>query len=1010
MGLQEIIPLLAAIAYMPLLIILLFNRPWRKQNTLFALYLTAAMTWGLSTLLLRSETLLEHKLVLFRINIFCFVWVTVQYYYFLRFYLHQSGGGIMRFGYAMLALIAIAAILGYLPEDVTFQAGVVSPSSGWWIILVAIPLSVILATILYLLIRRLRVSTDPIERNRIVYLLAGIGIVSALVLASIPPLGDTFPFAHIGHLINACVLTYTTLRYQLLDTRLIVRRALTYISLIGILLFIFTSWLVLLFYGFRILLNIGSVIGVAVLTALTAVTFWSRARAYFYQKTEELFYGKSYDDRQELSDFLRNKIRGVFSLRELSEGLLTPLVKVVGCRQAHMLISESASGDFVAEFSEPTPAPKTVLRIKKNSPIAEWLKRENRYLTRETLDIHPEFRGLWEEELDRATSLDIELLFPVVSRDNLIGILALSRKKTGKYSLEDTNFVENIASQVAISLEKEYLQEELRKSEEELSLINRLALVITSSLNIQEIYDAFVSGLRKVLSVDFATVALVEGTEICFSALSSQMGSAWKVGEKIHLKGTATEWVIRQKKSLMEPDLERDSIFTTGEEYLKRGIRSIVYLPLITKDEGIGSLIIGSRLPHAYTPTQVNLLERLASQISTSIANSQLYARAEQKSRIDELTGLYNRRHFDETLKHEIDRHSRYGSMLSLAFIDLDNFKRYNDTLGHLAGDKLLAQVGHLLQASVRNIDMAFRYGGDEFAIIMPHTSSENCYTVAERVRGIITAEIASNQISVTTSFGLASWPSDGLTTDHLINAADKALYHAKHTGGNRTCVVSQMLPLATEIHEKTPAAEKETLNIIYALASTIEARDTYTYGHSQKVRAYAVALAESLGLPPEKVVAISHAALLHDIGKIGIYDDVLNKSEKLDVAEFEIVKAHPELSRAIVAHVSSLTPCLQAIHQHHERWDGKGYPSGLKGEALSLEGRILAIADAFDAMTSKRPYRAPMSSKDAVQELKHGAGTQFDPNLVEAFIPIALSTTPEELVIRHNPGRTDID
>jgi diguanylate cyclase (GGDEF)-like protein len=499
---------------------------------------------------------------------------------------------------------------------------------------------------------------------------------------------------------------------------------------------------------------------------------------------------------------------------------------------------------------------------------------------------------------------------------------------------------------------------------------------------------------------------LIEEQELHFTALSSQVGSAWKVGERIPLKGTATEWGALNRKSLMEPDLEKDRIFTSGEEYLKRGIRSIVYLPLITKDKGIGSLIIGSRSPNNYNPTQISLLERLAAQISTSIANSKLYASAEQRARIDELTGLYNRRHFDETLKHEIDRHSRYGNLLSLVFIDLDNFKTYNDSNGHPAGDKTLAHIGHLMLGAIRNIDFAFRYGGDEFAIIMPNTSDEDALSVTERIRSIIATETAGDQISVTASFGLASWPSDGLSTDHLIDAADRALYHAKRTGGNRICLVSQMLPSSTEIQEEMPDSEKETLHIIYALAATIEARDTYTYGHSQKVRTYAVALAEALGLPSEKVVVISHSALLHDIGKIGILDGILNKVGKLTAAEFELVKTHPQLSRTIVNHVASLTPCLQAIHQHHEHWDGKGYPNGLKGEAITIEARILAITDAFDAMTSKRPYRDPLSTKASVQELKRCAGTQFDPSLIDAFIPIALATTPEELVLKQNPGK----
>jgi diguanylate cyclase (GGDEF)-like protein len=1006
---QSLLPFWAAIAYIPLLIIVASSHPWRKHHTLFVFFLLAGMLWSLSCFLLRSDYLTEHKVILFKVVAFFLILMVVQFYYFVRFFISKTAGWGTVLGYVSLATIIVGAVLNYIPQSFSYDQSRLEITLGWGVIpIVFIPV-IIAADLIYLLIAKYRASSDPIQRNRIVYLLIAVALLYIFSIINSTPIGNTFPTAQIGQLINAALLSYATLKFKILDTNFLVRNGLIYSAMLITCLLIFGFWLstiaVILNFGFGFISSISA----AALTGISVSIFWEKARDFLYHKTNVLLYGESYDYRQKISDFVRNKIRSIRSLKEFSEGLLPPLVKVVGTQQAHMLLADAASGDFVVEFSEPPLQKDLKMIIKQNSPILEWLRHENRYLTRATLDTSPEFHGLWKDEIDGIKSMDIELLFPLTSRNNLIGILALSRKHSGKYTLGATNLVESIASQVAISLEKEYFQEELIKREQELSLLNRLALVITSSLNIQEVYEVFIAGLREVISVYFAAVVLVEGSELRISALSSQVGSIWEIGQKISLKGTATEWMIRHKKSLLEPNLEQDSMFYTGKQYQKQGIRSIVYLPLISKDEVIGGLIIGSCYPNAYSPGQINLLERLASQISTSVANSQLYARAEQRARIDELTGLYNRRHFDEMLKHEIDRHSRYGSMLTVALIDLDEFKRYNDTYGHLDGDKLLTKIGQLLQESVRSIDMAFRYGGDEFAIIMPATSAENSNSVAERIRSTVAAETAGSEITVTTSIGIASWPSDGLTTDNLVYAADRALYHAKQTGGNRTCLVSQMLPASTEILETMPAAEKETLSIIYALASTIEARDIYTYGHSQKVRAYAVALAEVLGLPSEKVAVISHAALLHDIGKIGIYDEVLNKAGKLSKSEFELIKTHPQLSVTIVGHVSSLTPCLQAIQQHHERWDGAGYPNGLKGESISLEGRILAIADAFDAMTSKRPYRNPMSYKEAIQELKHCSGTQFDPQLVKIFIPVALSTNPEELVIKQSPSKSKV-
>ena len=1000
MNVHAWIPLIAGIAYVPLFIILVTNRPWQKEHHLFAWYLSAALVWSVATAFMRSGFFIEDALLLFRVVICSFLWATVQFYYFIKFYLFKAGGFGTILGYASLAILVTAAALGYVPQSLVFDGAAVTPSFGWWFVLVAVPPVFLTVELVWSLVRRLRVSADAVESNRIVYLLAGVGFATVFAVGGASPVGEKFPVAQLGHLANAIILTLVTVRHWLVDVKFVIRRAVVYASMAGVFLIVYSLWLFLVNRVFRFELDLGSALAVALLTAGSVVGFWVRARVFLYEKVDQIFYGEAYGYLQDLFEFPWRKAPSVFSLDEFGRELLVPLAKAMGCRQALLLLPETGSGDFLARFAEPEEESNSPLRIRQDSPILEWLKRENEHLTRASLDILPEFRGLWGKEGDELSAFDVELLFPLVSRGSLIGVLALSKKKSGKYSLDDVNLVATIVSQVATSLEKEYLQEQLRKREQELSVINRLGGVMTSSLNIQEIYDAFILGLRGVVDVDFAAIALIERNELYFQAIYAETGSAWETGEKIPLEGTATEWVASQKKALVEPDLTKRRRFWTGEEYVKRGIRSVVYLPLLVKSEVIGSLIIVSRRPNAYSPEQVDLLERLAFQIAMPVENSRLYAKAEQRARVDEITGLFNRRHFDESFKQEIDRHSRYSGALSLVLLDLDYFKAYNDSEGHLAGDKALAQVGLLIEESVRSADRAFRYGGDEFAILLPQSQAADALVVAERVRGRIANEMGSKKTGITASLGLASWPNDGVAPDELVNAADRALYYAKRTGGNRTCVVSRMLPSFTEIAMSGPGSEKEALSTIYALAATIEARDPYTYGHSRKVSYYAVTIAEALGLPSEQVAIVSTAALLHDIGKIGIADEVLNKAGELDEQEWGLVKSHPRLSATIIGHVPSLTPCLPAILHHQERWDGTGYPSGLKGAAIPLEARILAVADAFDAMTSPRPYRGPLSYKEALEELKRCSGSQFDPKLVEVFLPLALATAPEELAV----------
>jgi len=333
--------------------------------------------------------------------------------------------------------------------------------------------------------------------------------------------------------------------------------------------------------------------------------------------------------------------------------------------------------------------------------------------------------------------------------------------------------------------------------------------------------------------------------------------------------------------------------------------------------------------------------------------------------------------------------------------LDIDLFKVYNDIYGHLAGDQILRKMGELIKASVRKLDIPFRYGGEEFTVILPEARLDNAYKVAERMRKTIESKASSKAMPVTVSLGVASWPSDGITKEEIIGCADTALYRAKQTGRNRTSLSSDIVKSGTPLIGEELEARRGALNIIYALAATVDAKDHYTYGHSKKVSEYAVALAEALGLPGDKVTTIRAAALLHDIGKIGVPDSILNKEGTLTEEEWERIKAHPQDGVEILRHVINLVNCLPAILHHHERYDGNGYPSGLKGADIPWEARILAVADTYDAITSLRPYRQRLPSQQALEEIKRCAGTQFDPELVDIFCKMMQPTLVKEIEMR---------
>jgi len=236
---------------------------------------------------------------------------------------------------------------------------------------------------------------------------------------------------------------------------------------------------------------------------------------------------------------------------------------------------------------------------------------------------------------------------------------------------------------------------------------------------------------------------------------------------------------------------------------------------------------------------------------------------------------------------------------------------------------------------------------------------------------------------------------------EEIIACADAALYHAKQAGRNRTCLSSDLVKPETPLIGVELEARPRALSIIYALAATVDAKDHYTYGHSRKVSDYSVAIAEALGLPQDRIETIRAAGLLHDIGKVGIPDSILNKRGRLTEKEWEPVKAHPKLGAEILRHVIDLANCLPVIMHHHEHFDGKGYPSGLKGDSIPIEARILAIADAYDAMTSPRPYREQLSPQQAIDELRRHTGTQFDSELVDVFCKMMELTPSKRLEIK---------
>jgi len=409
-----------------------------------------------------------------------------------------------------------------------------------------------------------------------------------------------------------------------------------------------------------------------------------------------------------------------------------------------------------------------------------------------------------------------------------------------------------------------------------------------------------------------------------------------------------------------------------------------------------------ARMAGPVVPTRRDEADELSGWINHLISQiPRTRRRSTTSDNIDPLTGLYSHRHFHERLIEEIKRAERYDHSISLLMVDVDHFRQFNEIHDHAAGDDVLRQVAQITLAVIRNTDLAARYGGDEFAVLLPETALAGALQVAGKIR----SEVAAKELRLpggqhgkmdriarlTVSIGAASFPQHSVQKNGLIIAADVAAYMAKYSGRNKVCPFNRV-PGAQEItdpYQLYQFLQNSDWGALEALVAAVDARDRITGGHSKKVTAYAVALAQAIGLSDYDVEAIRTAALLHDVGKIGIPDRILTKNGALSADERALIQSHPSVGESLARRSLSLSSALPGILYHHERFDGRGYPNGLARDDIPICARIIAIADAYDAMISHRHYREPPGRRTALRELELGAGRQWDPELVRTFLTL---------------------
>lgn len=497
--------------------------------------------------------------------------------------------------------------------------------------------------------------------------------------------------------------------------------------------------------------------------------------------------------------------------------------------------------------------------------------------------------------------------------------------------------------------------------------------------------------------------------------LYSKAGNAYN--SKIFLSDTENPIV----KCFNTKDIiDKNSIDYIKNTYLNQ--TGSVIVPMMSAGKCIGVLIAGKNISRL----NLNITTFIANYMGMYIHNILLLEQTNKYANTDTLTSLYTHRGFQEVLAKELQKSDDNNTPLSVVIFDVNNISKINRELGHAKGDEVIKIIAEKVKQNIKNTDSAGRYGGDEIAVIMPETDAHSAKYMAEYITYSLSCCFVDDVGPVKVSVGVATYPDSAQDQEKLLLLAEQAMYisQAKGYKEGMSAIIStedfnfwddvavnsfaQILSkrhfesginfedeLVKRINNAEIINHNNLMEMVTSLAGAIDAKDPYTKGHSTSVSRYSEALARALNLPEVDVERIKIGAMLHDIGKIGIPEDVLKKPGKLDDEEYEIMKQHPTIgAEKVLAPNEALREFIPIVKHHHERLDGKGYPDKLKGEEIPLEARIVSVADAYHALVSDRPYRKGMPIEKACAILQEGAGTQWDSDLIRTFISIAPSLT----------------
>ncbi len=709
-------------------------------------------------------------------------------------------------------------------------------------------------------------------------------------------------------------------------------------------------------------------------------------------------------------------LRASFELREQAEILCRELGNFLGLKNFFLALQDSPGGGLETLIAFDGKDGESRKGAAKRDGFSEYVLRARAPLL------------VTQDAAGTARRLGIELFdprirswagVPIPFSDGSLGVLAVADFER-EQAIEEGQFklLQLLAGEAAGAIQNARLLAREQRRARHLTLLNELGREAAAVLHPQELLPGICQRIGGAFGYDLVRIETLDGDRQELVVEAQEGGSSGQIGKRFKLGAGLSGMAAESGEPMRASSVEEGE----GCGLLDARVRSALSLPLKYRGDLLGVLSVGSYRENDFSEQDVLTLCTLADQLSVALHNARAFQVAQEQAITDGLTGLKTHRYLMEALESEWKRAPRSGRFFSVIMMDLDGFKEVNDREGHLEGDRVLATVAQVLASRSRQSNVLARYGGDEFVMLVPEASLEQAQVLGERLRQSLEADPHLASRKVTASIGIGTFPVHGATPEEILRVADSGMYLAKHDGGNRVRVASTAGESVTSERERELVeaylgvtvkrmfstgpdafnrylqtfqkadANGESISLletVTALAFAIDAKDHYTQGHSQSVSRLAAQIALQLGLPPAEIEQVRLAGILHDIGKIGVPEAVLNKPSRLSDDEFGIMKGHAALGDKILEplKVKAFERIRPMVRSHHEWVNGRGYPDGLHGEEIPMGARILTVADSFDTMVSQRAYKKERPTDEAIAELRRCAGAQFDARVVETFV-----------------------